>query len=369
MLRTLRGHGNEVWAVAFSPDGRSLASGSFDDTVMLWNPSGAAEKDTISDIAISQWDRVGRPVFSRDGSELAAGTVGGGVVIWESANGQITDKRDIEGQPAAFSSDGKSLFTRDAGFKLLREWDVSTQSLLASSAIMIPKDENHNSALSPDGKLLATSHTGQVVLNDLGTGQWLFRLVQKSPAQCLGFSPDSTMLAVGNWDDTANLWDLKNRQVAWTVGGFRDVVGAVAFADNGLFAAGSWDGTIKICDPGAKREMATLIGHKAGVIQLDFSSDGRTLASGSDDRTIKLWNLAIGREVITLKTDVPQYFVKFSPDDRILATGGHDGVVHFWRARRGRRSRSPKNQRDRNGRRAVGNGQTSASRESVMLSL
>jgi WD40 repeat protein/serine/threonine protein kinase len=332
MLRTLRGHGNEVWAVAFSPDGRSLASGSFDDTVMLWNASGTAEKDSISNIAIPQWDRVGRPVFSPDGSKLAAATVGGRVAIWESANGQITVKRDIEGQPAAFSLDGKSLFTRDAAFKLLREWDVSTQLLLASAAIATPNDENYDSTLSADGKLLATSHTGRVVLNDLDTGQRLFGLAQKSPARCLGFSPDGTMLATGNLDDTASLWDLKNRQVAWTVGGFRDAVGAVAFADNGLFAAGSWDGTIKIYDPGAKRELAKLSGHKAGVIQLDFSSDGRTLASGSDDRTVKLWNLAIGREVITLKTDVPQYFVKFSPDDRILATGGLDGVVHFWRA-------------------------------------
>jgi WD40 repeat protein len=56
------------------------------------------------------------------------------------------------------------------------------------------------------------------------------------------------------------------------------------------------------------------------------------LASGSDDPAVKLWDLETDREILTFKTDVPQYFVQFSPDDKILATGGRDGVVHFWRA-------------------------------------
>jgi WD40 repeat protein len=330
-LRSLSGHGDEVLAVAFSPDGKSLASGSRDNTVMLWNPSDRKAANTITNIIIPPWDRGLLPVFSPDGRNLAVDIVGGGVRLWDTATGQVQFGPDIEGFPVALSPDGKSVFTRDEPFTLLRQWDVATQSLRVSITVATPKDEIYDSAFSPDGKMIAVSQPRQIVLCSAITGEFLFALSNSSSARCLTFSSDSKLVATGNFDRTARLWDLKQRQVVWTMTGFRDTVSAVAVSANGVFAAGSYDGTIKVCDPNANKEPATLTGHKAGVIQLGFSSDGRTLASGSDDCTVKLWNLAVGREVLTFKTDVPEYFIKFSPGDKILASGGSDGVVHFWR--------------------------------------
>ena len=150
-------------------------------------------------------------------------------------------------------------------------------------------------------------------------------------SRCLIFSPDNNFIGTGDYDFTARIWELKTRQVVWALTGFRDTVGAVAFSSNGLFAAGSWDGTIKVCNVNGKTELATLTGHKAAVVQLAFASDGQSLASGSNNGAVKLWNLPVGREVLSFKTEFYQYFVRFSPDNDILATGGDDGVVHLWR--------------------------------------
>ena len=332
VLRNFHGHGRENWAIAFSPDGKSLASGGRDDTIRLWNPSAVEPPESITNISMPRWDVGLLPVFSPDGKKLAAVTVGGGVRLLDTANGHANVGPDMVGFPVAFSPDGKSLFTRNEEFTVLRNWDVAGQSLVASKSIANPEDDFWESAVSPDGKLIATSHRGKIIVNEFSTGKFLFELPEKSSARALAFSPDGRMIAAGNFDHTAILWDVKTRAVVWTVAGFRDILSSVAFSTNGFFAAATFGGIIKVFDLVERKELATLIGHKTGVIQLAFSNDGRTLASGSDDYTVKLWNLAVAREVLTFKTDVPEHFIKFSPNDEILATGGLDGVVHFWRA-------------------------------------
>jgi WD40 repeat protein len=299
---------------------------------MLWNLLGSKTPEAITNLALRRWDSAVQPVFSPDGRVLAAAAPGRGVRLWETSTGQARAGRDLEGYPVAFSPDGKWVWTRDVAFTRLRKWDVAAQAPLESITIATPKRKIFDSAFSPDGKMIAISQWNRVVLCSAVTGGVLFALDQPVSAQRLAFSPDSQRLATGDDDQTARLWDLKTRQVVWTLTGFRDTVGAVACSANGVFAAASWDGNIKVCDLNAKKEVATLTGHKTGVIRLAFSSDGRTLASGSDDPAVKLWNLETGREILTFKTDVPQYFVHFSPDDKILATGGRDGVVHLWRA-------------------------------------
>ena len=335
VLRSMRGHGNEVFAVAYSPDGKRLATASRDDTVMLWDPSSELAQDSLTNISMSRWIHAGLPVFSPDGRTLAAATRNeaarsadatpiredltegidrdGGVRFWDTASWQVNSGPKAGGFPIAYSRDGRNLLSRDGPFALLQEWDVATQALITSVKTAIPDGRIYDAVVSPDGKMIAIAQRKAVVLISTATGERLFTISQPMISRCLIFSPDNNFIGTGDYDFTARIWELKTRQVVWALTGFRDTVGAVAFSSNGLFAAGSWDGTIKVCDVNGKTELATLTGHKAAVVQLAFASDGRTLASGSDDGAVKLWNLPVGREVLSFKTEFYQYFVRFSP--------------------------------------------------------
>ena len=121
--------------------------------------------------------------------------------------------------------------------------------------------------------------------------------------------------------------------MVFALGGFRQGVGSVAISAGGrLWAAASWDGSIKVGDIADKKELATLTGHKAAVGNVAFSADSGTLASSGIDG-LKLWNMATGREIITFKAVVGGTFVRFSPDGRTLAAGADsDNIVHLWRA-------------------------------------
>ncbi len=331
-LHTLIGHGNGVWGVAFSPDWKSLASGSRDDTVMLWDLADKIVPDAIPNVDLPNYVHLGLPLFSPDGKILAAATWDRGIRFWEAVTGKAIDGPKLEGYPVAYSSDGKSLLTRDENYSVLRRWDVSSSALISSVALATPNARIYDSALSPDGRWLALAQSPQVVILSTLTGRIATTVPQSAP-RCLTFSPDGKLMVTGDFDSTARIWDIATHRLIWTVAGFGDTVSAVAFSSDGLLAAGSRDGSVKICDIRTKRVLMTLIGHKACIEQVAFSHDGRTLASGSDDSTLKLWNLLTGREVISFKTPANNYFVTFSPDDTILAAGGvADGVIHFWRA-------------------------------------
>jgi WD40 repeat protein len=213
-------------------------------------------------------------------------------------------------------------------------------------------------AFSPDGLRLATSGNGRIKLRDVSTGREVFSLTANpEPQTALVLSPDGRWLAWGGMDPISR----DDRWLAWigvdpaTAGrevrifsGHAGFVESVAFTPDGLrLASGSYDKTIKLWETATGRELKTLTGHAGEVRSLAFSPDGHMLASGSENWTIKLWDTATGRELRTLIGEggkVESFLSRvnslvFSPDGRWLAAGNDDRTVRLWDVARWREAR------------------------------
>ena len=259
-LVTLKGHGGVVSSVAFSNDGKTLASGSFDSTVKLWDVATRQELATLK----GHGGVVSSVAFSNDGKTLASGSFDSTVKLWDVATRQELATLKGHGgvvSSVAFSNDGKTLASGSGGFdRTVKLWDVATRQELAT----------------------LKGHAGDV--------------------SSVAFSNDGKTLASGSggFDRTVKLWDVATRQELATLKGHAGDVSSVAFSNDGKTLAsgsGGFDRTVKLWDVATRQELATLKGHGDGVRSVAFSNDGKTLASGSSDRTVKLWEAATEKQV------------------------------------------------------------------------
>jgi WD40 repeat protein/predicted Ser/Thr protein kinase len=291
-IRTLTGHKDAVFSIAFSPDSQTIASvsGYWDKSIKLWDVKTGQEIDTLK----GHTDGVRSVAFSPDGTILASG-------------GSSTDKT-------------------------IKLWDVEIGQEI--NTLYGHTDLIYSLAFSPDGfTLISGSQDCTIKVWNLQTDKEVYAIKAHADwVRSVTFSHNGQFIASASDDETVRLWSNFTLEEVYVLEAHSQGISSIRFSpDDQILATASNDATIKLWDVKRGENISTLKGHDGAVYSIAFSPDGEFLVSASEDWTIKLWRVSTGEEILTLKEHKSTVnSVRFSPDGNFIASCSRDNTIKIW---------------------------------------
>ena len=364
-------HGPEIFTVAWSPDGDRVAAGGYGEQVQVWEAETGRELLSLAHSA-----GVESVSWSPDGKYLASAARSERIRVWDVANGEeILTLRGHRGWvfSVAWSPDGMRLASAGKD-STVKTWDASPKqeavtieatsvtdiawcpigNRLASTdggtieiwdpiaAQTIATLRGYSFAWSPDGNRLAVNRDRQTVIVD--ASQWKEVLtLNTGQAKIMEWSPDRERLALGRLGggdgNIIRIWDISTKEEVLSLHtchetDYADDVWVFSWSPDGRsLASAGWDGTVKTWDAASGKKILTLRGHVRDkwINAVVWSPDGTRLASGGWDQTVKVWDTSTGQELVSLHGHTGAVWtLAWSPDGRRLASAGFDGGVRVW---------------------------------------
>jgi WD40 repeat protein len=351
LIKHLHGIPGRVTRVAFSPGGKTLASGYDNGTVVLWD---AADGKSIGQL-ITGYGWIENLIFSPDGKTILFSSDNGTIFLWNLADGKLTNQQLTSSgkiESAAFSTDGMTIASGTAGGTIVL-WNVPMNKRVGQL-------QGHSGGVaslsfSPDGRTLASGNDdGTIILWNLVDGEPIGQPIMSHesvgptgirkfegegswPAAIVIFSPDGKILASESQGSPILLWNVADSlPIGRPLSGSISYPSSMAFSpDSSILAIVDNDGAIVLWNVLDGEPIGRPLESNGRVDSIAFSPDGSTIASGNDDGTITLWDVAVHEPTYP---PVGQQFsgcvnfcpMAFSPDGKILAYPGGDGTIVQW---------------------------------------
>ncbi|RDB30116.1 Vegetative incompatibility protein HET-E-1 [Hypsizygus marmoreus] len=343
----LQEHSDLITSVTYSANGKLIASGSLDKTILIWN---AQTGKRIFKPLISHTAWISSVAFSPNGNKIASGSGDGTVRVWNighAASGTqkilLANGHTAEVASVTYSADGSKIFSGSYD-NTIRAWNANTSekypTLLEGHShrvlsISASIQSNRIASCSWDNtiRIWNSSVSEQELLHHEGHDDWV---------TCVAFSPDGKYIASSSLDNTVRVWDaVTGKQVNLPIQRHSDRVMCVAYSSDGtriVSSSSSNTDSIKVWNAQTGQQiLITLSGHSQGVNSVAYSYDGQFIVSGSRDYTVRIWNATNGKQILPALEGHTNWVtsVAYSPDCTKIVSGSRDKTARIWDAKSG----------------------------------